>query len=252
MNQDKVQEYLLENGCEWIPFKMNVPHSSHMGGVWERQIRTVRSALETLLNKAGSQLDDEAFRTFMTEVECIVNSRPLTTTNLSASDAPEPLTPNHLLTIKPKVVLPPPGKFQREDLYSHRWWRRVQYVANQFWLRWRKEFLQNQQERKKWIRPEQNLQVGDIVISKESEETRNRWPLARVVETFPSKDGRVRTVKLMMADSARDNPGKRQHPPSFLDRPIHKLVVLLPTKTTCQTQKTKDVPDKEPMTDDAP
>ena len=112
MNQDKIQEYLLKNECEWIPFKMNVPHSSHMGGDWETLIGTVRSALETLLIKAGNQLDDEAFRTFMTEVECIVNSRPLTIANLCSSDAPEPLTPNHLLTIKPKVVLPPPGTLQ--------------------------------------------------------------------------------------------------------------------------------------------
>ena len=31
MNQDHVQDYLLRNGCKWIQFKLNVPHSSHMG-----------------------------------------------------------------------------------------------------------------------------------------------------------------------------------------------------------------------------
>ena len=36
MNQDHVREYLLTNGFEWIPFKMNLPHCSHMGGTWER------------------------------------------------------------------------------------------------------------------------------------------------------------------------------------------------------------------------
>ena len=121
MDQERIHEYLLQNDSEWIPFEMNVPYSSHMGGTWERQIRTVRSALEILLLNAGSQLDDEAFRTFMTEVECIVNSRPLTTNDLSDPDAPEPLTPNHLLTLKPKIVLPPPGEFQRADLYSRKW-----------------------------------------------------------------------------------------------------------------------------------
>jgi hypothetical protein len=230
MDQDRVQEYLLENNCEWIQFKMNVPHSSHMGGVWERQIGTVRNVLETLLTKSGSQLDDEAFRTFMTEVECIVNSRPLTTESLCSPDGPEPLTPNHLLTMKPKIVLPPPGKFQQEDLYSRRWWRRVQYLANEFWLRWRKEFLHHLQLRQKWVRPEKNLQVGDVVISKEKDETRNQWPLARVEETLPSIDGRVRKVKILMADGALDNQGKRQHSPSLLERPVHKLVLLLSTK----------------------
>ena len=135
MDQDQVQEYLLRNGCEWIPFKMNVPHSSHMGGTWERLIRSVRNALEPLLSKAGSQLDDETLRTFMTEVECIINSRPLSVDHLCSAEAPEPLTQNHLLTMKPKRVLPPPGEFQRPDMYCRRRWRRVQYFANEFWLR---------------------------------------------------------------------------------------------------------------------
>jgi hypothetical protein len=69
------------------------------------------------LYSSGSQLDDEAFRTFMTEAECIVNSRPQTTNELSDPEMLEPLTPNHLLTLKPKVVLPPPGQFQREFIF---------------------------------------------------------------------------------------------------------------------------------------
>ena len=57
--------------AEWIPLKMNVLHSSHMGGTWERLIHSVRNALEPLLSKAGSQLDDETLRTFMTEVDAL-------------------------------------------------------------------------------------------------------------------------------------------------------------------------------------
>ena len=253
MSQEEVQKYLLHNGCDWIPFKMNTPHSSHMGGAWERQIKTVRSALAPLLRQAGGQLDDEAFRTFMTEVECIVNSRPLTSTNFSSPDAPEPLTPNHLLTLKSKVVLPPPGKFQRADLYSVKWWRRVQYLANQFWQRWRKEFLLQLQTRQKWERPQPNLGVGDVVIVKENEsETRGQWPLARVMETFPSADGRVRKVRLKMADAALDKRGRRKHPPTLLDRPVHKIVLLLAAsaepRVTAedQSKETRGFPNKEP------
>ena len=57
---------------------MNVPSASHMGGVWERQIRSVRNVLITLLHKHGQQLDDESLRTFLIESAAIVNSRPLT------------------------------------------------------------------------------------------------------------------------------------------------------------------------------
>ena len=39
MDQDKVQNYLLDNDCEWIRLKLNVPHSSHMGGSWNGRSR---------------------------------------------------------------------------------------------------------------------------------------------------------------------------------------------------------------------
>ena len=250
MDQDQVQEYLLRNGCEWIPFKMNVPHSSHMGGTWERLIRSVHNALEPLLSKAGSQLDDETLRTFMTEVECIINSRPLSVDYLCCAEAPEPLTPNHLLTMKPKRVLPPPGEFQRPDVYCRRCWRRVQYFANEFWLRWRKEYLQTLQVRPKWVQPKRNLTVSDVVISKENEGARNKWPLGRVVQIYPSEGGFVRKVKLLMADGGLDDCGKHQSPPSYLDRPIHKLVLLLPADEVVGEdvlhQETREVPIEEP------
>ena len=61
-----------------------------MGGPWERQVQTARNASEPLLIQSGTQLDDEGFRTFMTEVEPIVNSKPLNIDNLCSSDAREP------------------------------------------------------------------------------------------------------------------------------------------------------------------
>ena len=118
MNHDHVQDYLLRNGCKWTPFKFNVPHCSDMGGSWERMIRNVRNALEPLLLQAGSQLDDETLRTLLTEVECIINSRPLSVDNLRDAEASETLTPNHLLTMKPKRVRPPSGNFQSRYVLS--------------------------------------------------------------------------------------------------------------------------------------
>ena len=236
MDQDKIQQYLVENGTDWIPFKMNPPHASHMGGVWERQIQTVRRALEPLMMSSGKQLDDEAFRTFLSEAESIVNSRPLTTQNLSLHDAPEPLTPNHLLTMKPNVVLPPPGKFQRADLYAKKWWRRVQHLTNEFWTRWKKEYLTDLQSRQKWVRPRRNLRVGDIVISKETDDNRAQWPLGRVSQVYPSSDGLVRKVRLVMANSSLDSRGKRQKQPITMERPVHRLVLLLSPEEPSESQ----------------
>ena len=195
MDEERISAYLHENSCEWIPFQFNVPHASHMGGVWERQIRTVREAIETTLMKAGEQLDDEAFRTFITEAENIVNSRPLSVSHLCSPDAPEPLTPNHLLTLKSKIVLPPPGNFQREDLYCRKQWRRVQFLTNEFWSRWRQEFLQNLQTRQKWTHPKRNLKIKNIVISKEDRGCRNQWPLAESMRYTRMKMDKSENVK---------------------------------------------------------
>lgn len=92
----------------------------------------------------------------------IVNSRPLTVDNLSDPDGPEPLMPNHLLTMKSVGASPPPGKFIKEDMYARKRWRQVQYLAEQFWSRWKREYLSNIATRQRWHAPKRNLKVGDI------------------------------------------------------------------------------------------
>lgn len=226
MDDNRVCQYLLENGCDYAVFKTNVPSASHMGGVWERQIRSVRNVLNALMYQHGSQIDDEGLRTFMCEAAAVVNSRPLTVENLNDPLSLEPLTPNHLLTMKTKIVLPPPGEFQKSDLYSRKRWRRVQYLADEFWSRWRKEFLQNLQARSKWVRPEQNLSIGDIVLVKDDNVPRYQWSLGRVMQAEPDEDGHVRKVTVAIGDSNIDKNGKRNKPLSLLERPIHKLVLL--------------------------
>ena len=110
-NDDQIKEELLKNNCDWITFKTNVASTSHMRGIWERQIRTVRSVLSAILEKNGTQLDDELLWTYLCECEAIINSCPLTVNNLSDPGSLEPLTPSHLLTLKSRVVLPLPGMF---------------------------------------------------------------------------------------------------------------------------------------------
>ena len=226
MDEDKVRNTLLEENCEWVSFKMNPPSASHMGGSWERQIRTVRSVLGSLLEEASHQLDDESFRTLLKEVQAVVNSRPLALNDMASPDSTEPLTPNHLLTLKSNVLMPPLGAFQREDLYLRRRWRKVQHLANVFWDRWRKEFLHTLQLRKKWIKPQRNMAVNDVAMVKDENVPRNAWRLARVEEAFSSHDGLVRKVKLAMATRTLDKRGRRTNEVQYLERPVHKLVLI--------------------------
>ena len=77
MDQCKLEKYVRDQGCKW---HFNTPHASHFGGVWERQVGTIRRMLNAmLLELGGSQLTHELLVTLMAEVTAIVNARPITT-----------------------------------------------------------------------------------------------------------------------------------------------------------------------------
>ena len=187
MDNNAIQRSLCtEFKADWVRWKQNSPSASHMGGAWERLIRSVRSILTTLMREHGHNLDDESFRTLMAEVECIINRRPLTTPSSDPGDL-DPLTPNHILTMKSKVILPPPGNFQKEDVYLRKRWKRVQYLANVFWSRWRREYVKCLQQRPKWNRPRRNFEKGDLVLIVYDRVARNHWRLTRIVYTYPDE-----------------------------------------------------------------
>ena len=214
LDEEKISAYLLGKGADWVSWKKNPPASSHMGGVWERQIRSARSILNSLLLTHCRSLDDESFRTILTEVESIVNSRPLTIDTLSDVNSPLPLTPNHLLTQKSKVIMPPPGVFQRADLYCRKRWRRVQHIITEFWDRWRKEYLQSLQSRHKWQQNQRNFKINDVILLKESDH-RNDWKMGRIIKVNSDDKGIVRSATLKLKDN------------QILERPITKFVLLV-------------------------
>ena len=215
LDHEKIREYLQSENCEWVSWQYNPPHASHVGGVWERMIRIVRSILNSLLKNVAGRLDDESLETFFCEAEAIINNRPLAPDSLSDVSC-EALTPAHLLTMKAKVAFPPPGIFQREDIYCRKRWRQVQALAEQFWSRWRREYLALLQTRNKWQRPSRNFKEGDVVILKDEELFRNHWPLASVVIAKPDSDGLVRKVILRVS-----------HSRTPIERSIHKLLLLV-------------------------
>ena len=91
IDTNKQREYALRNGMKWM---FNRPDAPHMGGAWERLIRSVKSALYSVLKK--QVVTDEVLYTLLTEIEHSVNSRPLTHVSTDPGDN-EALTPNHFL-----------------------------------------------------------------------------------------------------------------------------------------------------------
>ena len=173
MNHQNINQFMQDNGGEWMSPKRNPPVASNMGGVWERQIRSARRILESILKTQGASPSNESLRTLLVEVEAIVNSRLLTTDLLSDADSLIPLSPINLSTMKSKMLMPPSGVFSAPDIYSHKHWRRVQHISNEFWDRWRKDVLMTLQTRQKWNLPKRNCKAGVIVLLKDEAE-RNR------------------------------------------------------------------------------
>ena len=67
--------------------------------------------------------------------------------------------------------------------------------------------------RKKWNKFQRNMKQNDLVLVREDNIGQSHWPLARVIETYPEKDGIVRSAKINL-------------PNSVLTRPCNKLCML--------------------------
>ncbi|XP_030582792.1 uncharacterized protein LOC115778696 [Archocentrus centrarchus] len=214
----QIGSYLLDQGCRWL---FNPPHGSHMGGSWERMIGIARRILDAMLLEQGSaKLTHDVLVTLMAEVTAIVNSRPLTPVSTD-SDQPIILTPAMLLTQKVGTAPVPLGQFNGADLFRNQW-RRVQSLANTFWDRWKKEYINELQGRRKWRTERPNLQEGDVVLLKDSQVKRNDWPVALVTRTFPSQDDKVRKIEVRIVKNGEQR--------LFL-RPVTEVVLLVSKET---------------------
>ena len=99
-----------------------------------------------------------------------------------------------------------------------------------FWKKWHKEYLLSLQNRQKWNKSHKNLKQGDVVILKDELVPRGLWSLCIIDKIYPSSDGKVRSVRVRVGDKNLANNGKRVKAISYLDRPIHKLILLVPAE----------------------
>ena len=223
LSHEDLNQRFLHKGIKWT---LNPPHASHMGGVWERKIGSIRRVMEATFALAGNRtFTYDEFTTILAEAADVVNNTPLWAVSADPND-PLPLTPNHLL--RPQDG--DPRLFQEEydesDLmrYGKLRYRKVQYLVEHFWFRWKEEYIHSLTTRRKWTTPMPSLQVGDVVLLREKSLRRNEWPAGVVTEVRRSKDNLVRsaTVRLHRSDPSRAV--------TYLTRPINKMVMLVSAK----------------------
>ena len=205
MDHDEISRKLALRGTQW---RFNAPCDPSAGGVWERNIRTAKSILHSLLQQQTPRL--EVLTTLLTEVERIMNSTPLIDVPIDSADD-EPLTPYHFLIgsaspSQPRGDHPATGTLQRQ-------WQVAQNLADHFWRRWTREYLPRLATRTKWRQEGGELQEGNIVIIADEEHPRNTWLRGRVLRVLRGPDGRVRSATVQTRLGS-------------LRRPSRKLIVI--------------------------
>ena len=222
--EEKIDEGILSDaikskGCDWefLPAR-----ASWMAGAWEAKVGQIKRVLSASMSLLGTRsVTREEFLTVLQESASVVNRTPLSEVSCDPSE-PFPVSPAMLLNMREfRNDQSELEEFSEDDLlaYGKKRWRRVQNISDQFYVRWKREYLQEIQKRNKWKYPKRNLCVGDVVLIKDVT-PRHQWPMGLITKVILSEDKLVRRVILKIhSDSAKTQ---------YRERAIHDLVLLVP------------------------
>ncbi|XP_058456587.1 uncharacterized protein LOC131433983 [Malaya genurostris] len=192
LDHDKLATEFISSRTRWY---FNPPVSPHMGGAWERLIRSVKLNLAKL--QPNRLPTDKVLQNALIEVENVVNSRPLTDIPLEDDESPV-LTPNHFL-LGSANGLRSWVPFNDSPSYRRNCWTQSQMLANTFWKQWLRDYLPTITRRTKWFTPMKPISIGDIVVIVDPKLDRNCWPKGRVIATQQAPDEQVRRATVQTA-----------------------------------------------------
>ncbi|XP_057339370.1 uncharacterized protein LOC130676878 [Microplitis mediator] len=192
-----------------ITWHFNPPAAPHMGGKWEAAVKSVKHHLTRTLGESAFTFEE--LTTLLTQVEGILNSRPLEALSDDPQD-PSSLTPGHFLIGRPIVAIPEPSLMDTEVSRLSRW-QFIQQRVQHFWNHWSTSYIQRHLARTKWHHARNDIKLGSLVLLTDERTPPTRWPLAKVTALHPGKDNLTRVVTIQTATGT-------------LTRPIAKLVLL--------------------------
>ncbi|XP_011705951.1 PREDICTED: uncharacterized protein LOC105461167 [Wasmannia auropunctata] len=174
-HKDLINRFASEHRLVWhfIP-----PLAPHFGGAWESMVKLFKHHLKRVVGDALFTFEE--FNTFTTEVEGILNSRPITCISSDPNDILA-LSPAHCLIGKSITALPE-GELTSVPVNRLSVWQHVAKVRQDFWARWSLEYLNELQTRNKWNKDGPKLDVGTVVLIKEKNLPSNQWALDRVTK----------------------------------------------------------------------
>lgn len=79
-------------------------------------------------------------------------------------------------------------------------------MVHSFWKRWSNDYITSLQQRGKWHKQCPNINIGDLVIIKETNIPPSHWMLCRIILLHPGTDGEVRVVTVKTAQTTLKRP----------------------------------------------
>ncbi|XP_050528233.1 uncharacterized protein LOC126898336 [Daktulosphaira vitifoliae] len=131
---------MAEIGVQW---KFIPPRAPNFGGLWEAAVKSTKYHLKRVIGL--TTLTFEEMTTLLTQIEACLNSRPITELSNDPNDY-NALTPAHFL-IGESLLLPPEPSISQQC--PTRRYKHMQFMMQQFWKRWSKEYLQTLQKQTK-------------------------------------------------------------------------------------------------------
>ena len=189
--ENSIINFINNQGIEWVTIPTKAPH---FGGLWEAAVKSLKRHMRRVI---GLQvLNYKELVTIITQIEAVLNSRPLYPMSNDPTDL-SPLTPGHFLIGSPLLSLP-----ERETDDATPLPIRIQLIKkiqDDFWKRWKRDYLVTLQIRKKWFSTGPDMRIGDLVLLAEDNQAPLQWKIGRIQETYPGNDDIVRVVKVKTA-----------------------------------------------------
>lgn len=180
---------LAEDGTHW---HFNPPYSPNFGGLWEAGVKSIKYHLRRILDRT---LTFEEMSTTLCQIEACLNSRPLCPIDHNDIDNLNVLTPGHFLIGEAPINIPEPDLSQVNVNRLSRW-QHTQRILQNFWHKWKTEYLTRLQQRPKWLTIKEEFKIGEVVLIKEDHLPPGKWALGRIVDKYPGSDNICRVYSL--------------------------------------------------------
>lgn len=205
---EPVAQFLSLTGITW---RFNPPAAPHHGGLWEAAVKATKHHLKRL--GGGHTFTFEQLATLLAKITACLNSRPLTPLSTDPKDLLV-LTPGHFLTGQP-IITPLQPAWSSTPSNRLNAWQRIEQMRQEFWNRWRDEYLMELHRRNKCADHQRAFRIGDLVFVRKENTPPCHWPRGRIQELLvgPQSDGIVRSVRLTTETGE-------------MERPITQLVLL--------------------------